>query len=271
MHIAVCIKQVPDTTEVRIDPKTNTLIREGVPSIINPFDVHAIEEAVRLRDKYGGRVTVISMGPPQAKEALKRSVSFGVDQAILLSDRAFAGSDTLATSYTLTQTIRKLSESDPVTLIICGKQAIDGDTAQVGPGIATRLGFTQLTYVMKVRSLDPGKKEIVVERKLEEGREVIRATLPALLTVVKEINQPRFASLPDWLRSLQYEVPLWNKEAIPNEPKKLGFDGSPTTVDKIFAPPPRGTVAELITEKDPRAAARQLTEKLVTQKVLAGW
>lgn len=269
MHIVVCIKQVPDTTEVRIDPKTNTLIREGVPSIINPFDVHAIEEAVRLKEKYGGRVSVISMGPPQAKDALKRAVSFGIDQAILLSDRAFAGSDTLATSYTLTQAIHRLSETESVELILCGKQAIDGDTAQVGPGIATRLKFNQLTYVMNVTRLDLKKKEITVERKLEEGREIIRASLPALLTVVKEINPPRFANLPDWLRSLSYEVPLWNKDAIPGEPKKLGFDGSPTTVDKIFAPPPRGTAAEMITEKDPRAAVKQLVEKLTASRVVS--
>ncbi|GFP36027.1 electron transfer flavoprotein beta subunit, partial [Candidatus Hakubella thermalkaliphila] len=184
MHAVVCIKQVPDTTDVKIDRKTNTLIREGVPSIVNPFDIHAIEEALRLKDRFGGRVTVISMGPSQARESLKKAISYGVDEAILISDRAFAGADTLATSYVLAQTIRAIGDKEPVDLVLCGKQAIDGDTAQVGPGIATRLGISQLTYVVKIRSIDLEKKEIVVERQLEGGREALRAELPALLTVV---------------------------------------------------------------------------------------
>ena len=151
MHAIVCIKQVPDTSEVKIDPERGTLIREGVPSIINPFDTYAIEEAVRLKERLGGKVTVISMGPPQAKEALKEALAMGCDEAILLSDRAFAGSDTWATAYTLSQAIRRLGAFD---LILCGKQAIDGDTGQVGPGIARQLSINQLTYVFKIQELD---------------------------------------------------------------------------------------------------------------------
>ncbi|NLP43787.1 MAG: electron transfer flavoprotein subunit beta/FixA family protein, partial [Peptococcaceae bacterium] len=195
MHFVVCLKQVPDSSEVRIDPETNTLMREGVPSIINPYDAHALEEAIRLKEKVGGKVTVITMGPDQAKEALRKAMSFGADRAILLSDRAFAGADSLATAYVLTRAIQKIMETEPVDLVLAGKEAIDGDTAQTGPGIASRLSFTQLTYVIKVASLD--KDSITVHRKLETGREVVQAKLPALLTVEKELNAIRYATLPN--------------------------------------------------------------------------
>ena len=186
MKIAVCIKQVPDTTDVKINPETNTLVREGVQSITNPFDEYATEEALLIKEKQGGEVHVISMGPPQAIEVLKNALAVGADKVYLVSDKAFAGADTLATAYALSRTIQTIGEVD---LIICGKQAIDGDTAQVGPGIATRLGIPQLTYVSKVKAIDPGKKRIVVERMLENGREIVEAPLPALLTVVKDINE----------------------------------------------------------------------------------
>ena len=170
MKIAVCIKQVPETTDVKINPETNTLVREGVASITNPFDEFALEEALLTREKYGGEVHVLTMGPPQATEVLKNALAVGADKVYLLSDRAFAGADTLATAYTLSKAIEKIGAVD---LVICGKQAIDGDTAQVGPGIATRLGIPQLTYVSKVREIDAANKKIVVERMLENGREVV--------------------------------------------------------------------------------------------------
>lgn len=239
MHIVVCLKQVPDTTEVKIDRKTNTLIREGVPSIVNPFDLNAVEAALALKDKYGAKVTVISMGPPQAKEVLRRAIALGADQTVLLSDRSFAGADTLSTSYTLARAIEKLKESDGLDLVICGKQAIDGDTAQVGPGIATRLNLTQLTYVSKIESIDIKEKYITVEKKHENGIETLRGSLPALLTVVKEINKARYASLPFLIKSLQYEPLVWNAKDISADSSKIGLEGSPTAVETIFSPPLR--------------------------------
>src|SRR3972149_3092238 len=183
VKIAVCIKQVPDTTDVKINPQTNTLVREGVQSITNPFDEYATEEALLIKEKHGGEVHVISMGPPQALEVLKNALAVGADKVYLVSDKAFAGADTLATAYALSRTIQTIGEVD---LIICGKQAIDGDTAQVGPGVATRLGIPQLTYVSKVKAIDLANKRIVVERMLENGREVLESSLPALITVIKD-------------------------------------------------------------------------------------
>ncbi|MEK7375770.1 MAG: electron transfer flavoprotein subunit beta/FixA family protein [Candidatus Margulisiibacteriota bacterium] len=240
MHIIVCLKQVPDTTDVRIDPKTNTLIREGVPSIANPFDISGVEAALSLRDSHSVKITVISMGPPQAKEALRKAIAMGADQAILLSDRVFAGADTLATSYTLSQAILKIKDIEGLDLVICGKQAIDGDTAQVGPGIATRLGLTQLSYVSKIRKVDLENHNILVERKLEEGIEIIEGRLPALLTVVKEINKPRYATLPNLIKSVSYEPLVWEKEDLILDLARTGLDGSPTVVEKTFTPSLRG-------------------------------
>ncbi len=239
MNIVVCLKQVPDATEVRINPKTNSLVREGVPAIINPYDLHALEEALRLRDRLGGKVTALSMGPLQAKESLKKAIAYGADEAILLNDRSFAGSDTLATSYILAQAIRELMNHEAVDLILCGKQAIDGDTAQVGPGIAVRLQFPQLTYVLEVDDVDVVGWEIRVKRKLESAKEITTAKLPALLTVEKSINDIRYASLPNMLKAAQHEVTVWSKENLQLEESKLGFKGSPTWVSKIFAPPAR--------------------------------
>jgi electron transfer flavoprotein beta subunit len=235
LKIVVCLKQVPDTTDVKIDPITNTLIREGVPSIPNPYDMHALEEALALKDRYGAQVTVISMGPPQAKEALRKALSLGADAALLLTDRAFAGADTLATSYVLAAAVAAFTPD----LVFCGKQAIDGDTAQVGPGIATRLQYSQLTYISKVKQVDPQTKEIIVERKLEEGIETLSAPLPALLTVVKEANQIRYATLPNLMRAVQHEPQVWNKANLTLEENLLGLKGSPTQVVKIFTPPLR--------------------------------
>ncbi len=239
MHIVCCIKQVPDTTQVKIDPVTNTLVRAGVESICNPYDLVATEAAVRLTEKYGGRVTVITMGIPQAEAQLRDCLALGAKEAILLSDRALAGADTLATSYTLACAIQKLNSIEPVQVVLCGKQAIDGDTAQVGPGIATRLGFTQLTYVSEIIGIDTEKNIITVRREVEGGSEIVEARLPVLLTVELELACPRYASLPSVVQSIRQEVKVWGAKDLGCSPDLLGLKGSPTSVRTIFAPPPR--------------------------------
>lgn len=253
MDIIVCIKQVPDTTEVRINPETNTLIREGVPSIVNPFDENAVEAALQLKEKHGGTVTVITMGPPQAKEALKTAIAMGADEAILVSDRAFAGSDTWATSYTLSQTIRKLGKFD---LIICGKQAIDGDTAQVGPGIAEWLGIPQVTFAVKV-DVDANGRRSKIERLLEEVNEIVECPLPAVVTVVKQMNEPRLPSLKGMMRAKKAEIKTLTASDIEADPVNIGLNGSPTNVVKIFTPPPKGGGETLSGEPD------EITDKLI--------
>lgn len=237
MKIVVCVKQVPETADVKINPQTNTLIREGVASVTNPFDEFAIEEGLRTKEKYGGEVHVISMGPPQAMEVLKNALAVGADKAYLLSDPAFAGADTLATAYTLAKAIEKIGAVD---LVICGKQAIDGDTAQVGPGIATRLGIPQLTYVCKVREIDLSQKRIVVERMLENGKEVVESRLPALITVVKDINEPRLPSLLGIKKAAKAQIPTWTVNDLGVEENRVGLKGSPTWVVKVFTPEARG-------------------------------
>jgi len=240
MKIIVCIKQVPDTTQVQIDPKTNTLIREGVKSIINPFDMYAIEEAVRLKEKFeGSTVTVLTMGPPQADAALREAIGIGCDEGILVSDRAFAGSDTLATGYTLAMAIKKIGAFD---LIICGKQASDGDTAQVGPGISAHLDIPQIAYVKKIQEIKDNVA--VMERMNEEGFEVIKTPLPCLITVVKEINSPRLPSLKGMMKSKKAVFPTWKAIDLECEEARLGLGGSPTQVVNIFTPParPRGQI-----------------------------
>jgi electron transfer flavoprotein beta subunit len=239
MHIVCCIKQVPDTTQVKIDPVTNTLIRAGVESICNPYDLVAVEAAVKLVEKYGGKVTVITMGIPQAESALRDCLALGASDAILLSDRALAGADTLATSYTLASAITKISLTDPVHIVMCGKQAIDGDTAQTGPGVSTRLNYTQLTYVSEIISVDVEKKLIQVRREIEGGSQVIEANLPVLLTVELELATPRYASLPGLVRAIRQEIKVWGAKELGCSPDLLGLKGSPTSVRTIFAPPPR--------------------------------
>ncbi len=234
MNIIVCIKQVPETTDVRINPETNTLVREGVKSIINPFDMYAIEESLRLKERLGGKVTVITMGPPQADAALREAISMGADEGILLSDRAFAGSDTWATSYTLAEAIKKIGQYD---LILCGKQASDGDTAQVGPGISTHLNIPQVTYVKKIEEMND--KVARVERMLEEGYEIIETPIPALFTVVKEINVPRLPSLKGMMRAKSAKITVWTQKDLNLDTQKIGLCGSPTQVVKIFTPAPR--------------------------------
>lgn len=257
MHSVCCIKQVPDTAEVKIDPETNTLIRAGVESISNPYDIVALEGAVRLREQYGGKVTAICMGPPQGESSLREALSLGADEAILLSDRAFAGADTLATSYTLSKAIEKLGRELPVDLVLCGKQAIDGDTAQTGPGIATRLGLAQFTYVIEIDWIDLEKRRIQVKRRVSHGTEIIRGPLPALLTVELELATPRRASLPALVASLRAPVATWNAEDIEASPQMLGIKGSPTWVRAISSPPAR--------EGGPKFDAGEGVEKAVSQ------
>lgn len=266
MHFVVCLKQVPDSSEVRIDPKTNTLMREGVPSIINPYDAHALEEAIRLKERVGGKVTIITMGPPQAKEALKKAMSFGADRAILLSDRAFAGSDSLATAYILSRVIEKIQESEPVDLVLTGKEAIDGDTAQTGPGIATRLNFPQLTYVIKVTNID--QDSITVHRKLESGREVVQAKLPALLTVEKDLNDLSYATLPNMMKAAAYDPEFWDAKSLDFDVTQMGLKGSPTSVNRIFAPPARTGGDQIDATKDPKGASELIVERLFQQNII---
>lgn len=230
MKIIVCIKQVPDTAEVKINPETGTLIREGVPSIINPYDMHAIEAGLQIREKLGGTVNVLTMGPPQADSALRDAISMGVDDALLLSDRAFAGSDTWATSYTLSKAIEKLGAD----IIICGKQAIDGDTAQVGPEVAEFLNIPHISYIRKIEDITQGF--IRVQRLMEEGYDVVESTLPVLLTVVKELNEPRFPSLRGKMAAKKAEIKKWGSSDIQADESSIGLKGSPTRVKNIFAP-----------------------------------
>lgn len=255
MNIVVCIKQVPDTTQVRIDPVTNTLIREGVQSIINPFDMYAIEEGVRLKERFGGKTIVVTMGPPQAEAALREAISMGCDEACLISDRAFAGSDTLATGYILAAAIRKIKDYD---IILCGKQASDGDTAQVGPGIATQLDIPQVTYVKKIEDIKDN--QATVERLTEEGFEIVKTSLPCLLTVVKEINEPRIPSLKGRMKAKKTEIASWKAIDLDVEENRLGLTGSPTWVSKIFTPPPRPKGQML--EGDPEDTTTKLVDSL---------
>ena len=269
MLVVACIKQVPDTTQVQIDPVTNTLVREGIPFIVNPYDTHAIEESLRLKDAYGFRVAAISMGPPNAEAALKKAYSMGVDEVVLLSDRVFGGADTLATSNVLSEAIRRLAQQEEVGLVICGKQTIDGDTAQVGPGIATRLGYSQLTLVDRIEYLDLQKKVVRVRRKLEGRHEIVEAPLPAMITVVREINHPRYPTVPRRLEAVDAEVAIWNNQVLKLEETTIGLKGSPTWVSRIFSP--EREKGEIIGDgvNDPEGTANLLIEKLLSKDLLA--
>ncbi len=261
MNIVVCIKQVPDVADVRINPETNTLIRDGVPSIVNPFDMYAIEEGIRLREKHGGKVTVLTMGPPQAHAALREAVSMGADEAVLVSDREFAGSDTLATSYTLAMAIGKI---DSVDLVVCGKQAIDGDTAQVGPGIAENLKWGFAAYVRKIEGVDDGALRL--ERLMDDGYDRLAVRLPAVITVIKEINTPRLPSLKGKMRAKKLEIPTWSAEDIAADPARIGLKGSPTWVSKIFTPQFREK-GEMI-EGEPQVQVDRLVTEIINMKVV---
>jgi len=231
MNITVCLKQVPGTTQVKIDPQTNTLIRQGIKNIVNPLDTYALEEGIHLKERYGGQVTAISMGPPQAEEMLREAISIGADQAILLSDSAFAGADTLATAYTLAQAIKKLKDSD---LVICGRQTLDGDTGQVGPELAEMLGLPFVAYVSQIEEIKDGLMR--VQRLVEDGHEVIETTLPAVITVVKEINVPRLPSLRGLAKARSARITAWTARDLGVDPNMVGRAGSATWVVKIFFP-----------------------------------
>ena len=247
MHSVVCIKQVPDSSQIRVHPVTNTIMRQGVPAIINPYDLFALEAALGLKDRYGGRVTVLCMGPPQAEAALRKAISFGADEAILVTDRAFAGSDTLATSFALASAIRQIQRDMAVDLVFCGKQTIDGDTAQVGPGIAKRLDLQLLTYVAEIEHIDPEAREVVVQRRAEGGVQRLKTRLPALVTVLEGINEMRFADLDAMFRAARHPLKVWNREQAGIEDvANIGLKGSPTVVAKVFAPQPRQERAEII-------------------------
>lgn len=248
MHIVVCIKQVPDSSQIRVHPVTNTIMRQGVPAIINPYDLLALEEALRLKDSIEGTtVTVLTMGPPQAEDALRKALSFGANHAILVTDRAFAGADTLATSYAIAAAIRQIEKKEPVDLVFAGKQTIDGDTAQVGPGVAKRLNLNLLTYVSKIASLDLDKREIIVHRRAEGGVQVIQTQLPCLITMLEGSNEMRFASMDNMFRAARHPLQIWNKDAAGIEdPAKIGLKGSPTVVSKVFAPHAKAIKAEQI-------------------------
>ena len=247
--ILVFVKQVPEVTEVKVDPETGTLIREGVPSILNPFDEFGVEEALRIREQHGGEITVVSMGPPQAAEAIRKCLAMGVDKGILLTDRLFAGADTLATATTLTEMARKI-EFD---LIICGKQAIDGDTAQVGPEIAENLGIPQITYARKV-DLDPERNKVTIERQTEDGYEVVDCKLPVLLTAIKGLNEPRIPSLMGIMKAKKKEIQNVTSADLDLDPDQLGLKGSPTQVVKVFPPKTRKGGEKIDALEDPSIA-----------------
>ncbi|TCU32848.1 electron transfer flavoprotein subunit beta/FixA family protein [Rhizobium azibense] len=262
MHIVICIKQVPDSAQIRVHPVTNTIMRQGVPTIINPYDLFALEEALGLRDSHGGEVTVLTMGPPMAEDALRKALTYGADRAVLLTDRYFAGSDTLATSFALSQAIAKIGETfGTPDIVFTGKQTIDGDTAQVGPGIAKRLDLLQLTYVAKIASIDLNAREITVERRSEGGTQTLKSKLPCLVTMLEGTNEIRRGSLDDALRAARSQIVKWSAaDAGIEDLTKCGLRGSPTVVKRVFAPPERAEKAEQIdtTEKTPRDLADEL-------------
>lgn len=264
MHIVVLVKQVPDSREIRIDPVENTLIREGVPAIINPFDLHGLEEALRFKDKAGAEVTVISMGPPNADKSMKQCISMGADRAILVSDRAFAGADTLATAYVLSEAVKKaVKEFGPVDAVFAGKQTLDGDTGQVGPGVACRLDYEQLTYVEKVVDINEKEHSITVHRHLEDGVEVVKTKTPAVLTVLQEMNKPRRASLPGVIDASQFKPTLWTVNDFENiDRSMIGLKGSPTVVGKTWVPEQRKIDTKMIEGDSTEAIAAELINAL---------
>lgn len=251
LRILVSIKQVPDTTNIRINPETGTLIREGIPSITNPYDIIALSFACFLKNNYGGRITVITMGPPQARSSLKEAIEFGADRIILLTDRKFAGADTLATSYTLSEAIKFLqNEEGPFDLLLFGKQAIDGDTAQVGPGVAVRLGIPVITQTIKFEELDLERRLIRVHRKCERGVEVLEARLPVLLTCDKGLAEPPFSPFPLILKAMKAEPEIFTADGpVKYQREKLGLKGSPTQVKRVYTPElkKRGKVLDMAT------------------------
>lgn len=255
MNIIVCIKQVPGTTEVKINPETNTLVREGIKNVINPFDTYALEEGIRLKERFGGKVTVLCMGPPQADESLKEAISLGADEAILLSDKAFAGADTWATAFTLAAAVKKIGQFD---IIICGKQTLDGDTGQVGPELCEMLGIPFVGYVSKIEEIAGGKMK--VQRLIEDGHEIIESPIPAVISVTKEINVPRLPSLRGIMKAKNANITVWKAVDMGVDANQVGLAGSSTKVIKIFFPK-RVSKAEVITG-EPESQVERLMSRL---------
>lgn len=262
MHFVVCIKQVPDSAQIRVHPVTNTIMRQGVPTIINPYDLFSLEEALRLRDKVGGEVTVLTMGPPMAADSLRKALTIGADRAVLLTDRFFAGSDTLATSYALAQALRKIGETfGAPDIVFCGKQTIDGDTAQVGPGIAKRLNMLQLTYVSAITEIDQDNRTITLERRSEGGTQILKSSMPSMITMLEGSNVVRRGKIDDALRAARAEIVTWSaKDAGIEDLQLCGLRGSPTVVKRVFAPAPR---AEKAAQIELGANANESAEKFI--------
>ena len=264
MNILVCIKQVPDTTEIRMDPKTNTLIRAGVPSTVNPFDKYALEAAVQLRETLGGTVTAMTMGPAQAAQALRECYALGADRMVLVSDRRFGGADTYATSYTLAQAVRALGGFD---LILCGRQAIDGDTAQVGPQIAEKLHLPQITYAAEITK---NGDEVTVKRMLEDGYMTIKVQTPCLLTCIKELNEPRYMSVGGVFEAYGKPLTTLGYEDLKDDPlidaTTIGLKGSPTNIFKSFTPPQKG--AGMMLEGADKATCEKLAGILAAKHII---
>ncbi|MDD4933891.1 MAG: electron transfer flavoprotein subunit beta/FixA family protein [Methylacidiphilaceae bacterium] len=268
-YIVVCVKQVPDSAQIRVHPVTGTIMRQGVPAVLNPYDLFALEEALQIKDRLGGRIVALCMGPPQAEAVLRKALSLGVDDAVLVSDRAFAGSDTLATSFALASAIRRIGQEQPVDLVFTGKQTIDGDTGQVGPGVAKRLGMQLLSYVCRIPILDMDTRSIVVHRWTEKGLQVLQSRLPCLITVLEGVSEGRFASLPEMIRAARQPIRIWDRQAAGIEDlTKIGLKGSPTVVGKVFAPSRRAERAECIgwDASQPGEAAARLWEKILARQ-----
>jgi len=260
MDIIVCIKQVPDTLEVNVNTETNTLIRQGVDSVINPFDLNGIEQGLCLKEQFGGTVTVLSMGPPQVADTLREAISMGADNAVMLSDISFAGADTLATSYTLARAVKKIGRFD---LVICGRQAVDGDTAHVGPSLAEKLGVPHISCVIKI---DEVTDKYMVTRRMTEGAiEKVKLSLPGLITVCKGINEPRPPSLRGKITAVKSDITVWSAQDIGADAGKIGLEGSPTRVVKMTIPRHErqgqfldGSVAEQVTDLVSKLRQRQV-------------
>ncbi|WP_139492416.1 electron transfer flavoprotein subunit beta/FixA family protein [Brevibacillus dissolubilis] len=267
LHIVACIKQVPDTKIIKMNPKTNTMDRSSAPAILNPYDAHAVEEAVRLKARYGGIVSVVTMGPPPAVKAIKKCIEIGADEGYMITDRAFAGADTLATSYALTKALEKIAKIRPIDLIICGKMTIDGDTGQVGPGIARRLDIPPLTNVKKVVEINKAEGFAVIHRKLEDGHEVIQSSLPCLFSVEKDINEIPYSPLPNMLKAARYQPHIWSVDDLEEVDRTLlGLKGSPTIVSKVW-PPEKPKGGEQL-QGTPAEQVDRLLEILLTKKEL---
>lgn len=267
LHIVACIKQVPDTKVIKMNPKTNTMDRSSAPAILNPYDAHAVEEAVRLKKRYGGTVSVLTMGPPPAVKAIKKCIEIGADEGYMITDRAFAGADTLATSYALTKALEKIAKMKPIDLIICGKMTIDGDTGQVGPGIARRLDTPPLTNVKKVVEINKDEGYAIIHRKLEDGYEVVKSTLPCLFSVEKEINEIPYSPLPNMIKAARYQPTIWSVDDLEDVDRSLlGLKGSPTIVAKVW-PPEKPKGGEML-QGTPEEQVNRLMEILLEKKEL---